>query len=309
MNRTEVSKQMVHGQNLKVFWFYHDIPPGANALAGLRNALRKGIFPGDGQQKTYNSHMQSRWHEDDHIFSALNDDFSFWSELQRTRVWPNRNKINMFSTTGFWFAVNADALLEANTVWYCHTSGLFVTGLPLMIQWFAFNYREATRHMEITDRFEVQEWLNTRAYAIQQLVLASAAPIFPLMSHSTTITGIGGLSTDPDKEGVATEAWWKDMTAAVAASEKNNAEPRCFKLHQLKLIQKNLETLKFEVNGAVYYGIEGAHTDIEHLKKCPTCGSDNVVGVQICTNKHCQGPVTAEVRRAMNLKAAKRVWT
>ena len=59
-----------------------------NALSVLRKANRKAVFPGDGLQVSHSSHMSLKSHEKGHVFQGFNNDISFWSELQRIRVWP-----------------------------------------------------------------------------------------------------------------------------------------------------------------------------------------------------------------------------
>ena len=75
---------------------------------------------------------------------------------------------------------------------------------------------------------------------------------------------------------------------------------------QVKLFHADMDAMKVEVNGKTYHGFPeniNEHT-IKHMSKCRNCGSLHMVGTRICTKPGCVGPITKEMKDAMQLQTA-----
>ena len=107
----------------------------------------------------------------------------------------------MFDATGFFLGVNVQAMIQMTEIGYDHTSKCFVTNQPILAEWFACSYTQATQHLRLHDLWHVHEMLDRRAPEIQAFIANCADPLFPSHEASTLEAGMHG-GRGPNKDSV-----------------------------------------------------------------------------------------------------------
>jgi len=299
-----------NGKVLRCLYAYVDYQPGEDGGALRRKIFSTGIWPADGTLVTYEIAMHCCWTEPKHIMTKLNGDFSFFSDTEREEIFPNRHPPVMTHDTGLYVILNGERMLKRHTLWYCHTTNMFLSNQPVIKRDMVASYQKHCRHLEISDELMCQKWFDEAASSIECMVSTTREVIFPLTTISPVQTATMGESVDgPDpEEGFGTKLWFEKIGKIVEQSKLNDAVPQKIKYHQMRAIKKKSQALGFKINGEVFHGVIGDQEDPDNIRKCSQCQNNFILGTTMCPNLFCTGPITKEVRDDIILKQAHRVW-